>query len=63
MLSLAERIPPDEVRRLELEIPDFCDGCGFSNLRIWGTRVNGRLVVKIRCERCGNLLSKLDTDE
>ena len=63
MLSLAERISPDEIRALELELPESCDGCGFSNIRIWGTRMNGSLVVTVRCDRCGKILSKVETDE
>jgi len=63
MLSLAERISPDEIRILELDLPESCDGCGFSNIRIWGTRMNGCLVVKVRCDRCGKILSKVETDE
>lgn len=63
MLGLAERISPGEIRVLELELPESCDGCGFSNIRIWGTRMSGRLVVKVRCDRCGKLLSKVETDE
>jgi len=63
VLALVERIPPDEIRVLELEIPESCDGCGFSNLKIWGTRINGSLVVTVRCMRCGRPLSKVETDE
>lgn len=59
VLVLAERISPDEIRVLELEIPESCD-CGFPNLKIWGTRMNGRLVVKVRCMRCGKPLSKVE---
>ena len=63
ILVLAERLSSDEIRRLELEIPEVCDSCGFPNLKIWGTRTNGRLVVTVRCMRCGKPLSKLETDE
>ena len=63
VLGLAERILPDEIRVLELEIPESCDGCGFSNFKIWGTRMNGRLVVTVRCMRCGKPLSKVERDE
>ena len=59
-LSLAERLSLDEVRSLELELPESCDGCGLSNYKIWGTRMNGRLVVTVRCMRCGKPLSKVE---
>ncbi len=59
ILVLAERIRPDGIRSLELEIPESCD-CGFPNLKIWGTRMNGRLVVKVRCMKCGKPLSKVE---
>jgi len=59
VLDLVERIfGSDEIRRLEL--PESCDGCGLSNFKIWGTRMNGRLVVEVRCMRCGKPLSKVE---
>lgn len=60
ILSLAERLSLDEVRSLELEIPESCYWCGLSNFKIWGTRINGRLVVEVRCMRCGKPLSKVE---
>ena len=60
ILDLVERIFGSAEIRGELEIPESCDGCGFSNFKIWGTRMNGRLVVTVRCMRCGKPLSKVE---
>ena len=63
VLRLAERISPDEIRSLGLELPESCDGCGLSNLKIYGTRTKGILVVNVRCARCWKLLSKVERHE
>ena len=49
------------VKTVELELPERCR-CGFSNLNIWGTRMNGRLRIEVRCMRCGKPLSKVERD-
>jgi len=49
----------NEIKTVELELPDRCE-CGFQNLKIWGTRTFGRLVIEIRCMRCGKPLSKVE---
>ncbi|MBA7633206.1 hypothetical protein ES703_40768 [subsurface metagenome] len=60
VLGLAEfMLGLDEIRS-ELELPESCHWCGLSNLKIWGTRTNGRLVVEVRCMRCGKPLSKVE---
>lgn len=41
---------------IELEIPEKCDNCGRESLKIWGTRTQGKLEIKIRCWRCGKVL-------
>jgi len=46
---------------LGVELPDGCE-CGFSNLNIWGTRINGRLEIEVQCMRCGKPLSKVEKD-
>ena len=48
----------DEIKTIELELSDRCE-CGFQNLNIHGTRTNGRLVIDVRCMRCGNTLYKI----
>lgn len=40
---------------LRLELPEKC-GCGSENLKVWGTRINGRVKVDVRCMRCGKIL-------
>ncbi len=45
---------------VELGLPERCR-CGFFNLNIWGTRTNGRLDVEVRCMRCGEPLSKVES--
>ncbi len=44
-----------------LELPEKCS-CGFSNLKIHGTRTNGTLKIEVRCMRCGKPLSKVERD-
>ena len=46
---------------LAIELADKCE-CGFPNLNIWGTRMNGSLRVEVRCMRCGKPLSKVEED-
>jgi len=60
ILDLVERIFGSAEIRSELEIPESCDGCGLSNVKIWGTRIDGSLVVTVRCMRCGKPLSKVE---
>ncbi len=52
----------NEVKIIELELPDRCE-CGLLNMKIWGTRTNGRLVIGVRCMRCGTLLSRVEQNE
>lgn len=40
---------------LNVELPGRCD-CGSENLKIWGTRIEGRVRIKVRCMRCGKIL-------
>lgn len=40
---------------LILELPEKC-GCGSENLSVWGTRIEGRVKVDVRCMRCGKIL-------
>ena len=47
---------------LELDLPDRYD-CGCPNLKIWGTRINGRANLEVRCIRCGKPLLKVEKDE
>ena len=49
-------------KTVELELPESCP-CGFSNLKIHGTRTNGRLDVEIRCMRCGKPLVVVEKDD
>jgi hypothetical protein len=37
---------------LELEIPESCR-CGFKNFYVWGTRINGKTRIEVRCMSCG----------
>ncbi len=60
ILDLVERIFGSAEIRSELEIPESCEWCGLSNVKIWGTRMNGSLVVTVRCMRCGKPLSKVE---
>ena len=41
-------------RKMEvgLETPNACQ-CGFKNFYVWGTRINGKTHVEIRCMCCG----------
>ncbi len=40
---------------LRLELPEKC-GCGSENLNVWGTRIERRVKVDVRCMRCGSIL-------
>ncbi len=40
---------------VELELPESCP-CGFSDLKIHGTRINGRIKIEVQCMRCGKPL-------
>jgi len=44
--------------RVEFEIPERC-GCGFTNFKIHGERVGGRLHFSVRCIRCGKPVDML----
>jgi hypothetical protein len=46
---------------LEIDLPGRCE-CGFSNLNVWGTRINGSLEIEVQCMRCGKPLSKVEKD-
>ena len=50
-------------RTIEIEIPESCHECGFENLNIRGSRLNGRIKVEVRCMRCGKPLVKLEEDD
>ena len=41
--------------KVRIELPEKC-GCGSENLKVWGTRINGRVKVDVRCMRCGKIL-------
>ena len=45
--------------KVELEIPDTCDKCDGESMNIWGTKIQGRINVKISCARCGKALFKI----
>lgn len=38
---------------VNLPLPSECPDCGFENLNIFGTRINGKVSVEIRCMKCG----------
>lgn len=40
---------------LNVKLPELCD-CGSENLKIWGTRIDGRVRIDVRCMRCGMIL-------
>ena len=43
------------IHKLRGELPGRCD-CGSENLNIWGTRIEGRVRIDVRCMRCGKIL-------
>lgn len=46
---------------LELDLSDRCE-CGCPNLNIWGTHMNGRVKIEVRCKKCGIPLLKVEKD-
>ena len=46
--------------KAEIEIPDKCSECGFENVNIWGTKIQGELNISVKCAKCGKVLSKLN---
>jgi len=54
---------PQIDNELKVGLPEKCV-CGSENLKIWGTRLNGRVKVELRCIRCGKVLwDKNDKNE
>ena len=45
--------------KVELDIPNLCDNCHGESMNIWGTKIQGRINVKISCTRCGKALFKI----
>jgi len=45
---------------LTIGMPNTCKHCKFENLKIHGTRINGRVQAKVRCMRCGKILREWD---
>lgn len=50
-----KKIESQMENELKFELPEKYV-CGFENLKIWGTRLNGRVKVEFRCMRCGKVL-------
>jgi hypothetical protein len=46
---------------LEIELPENC-GCGSKNMKIWGTKIDGRVGLEVRCMRCGKILCETDEE-
>ena len=40
--------------KITLTLSDSCPICEFKNLIIYGTRINGKTEINIKCMRCGN---------
>lgn len=41
---------------MNLPLPSKCPECGFENIYVWGTRINGVVKIEVRCCRCGKPL-------
>lgn len=49
-------------KKIDIEIPVECTNCKFSNFYVWGTLVNSRLKIEVRCIKCGKKNCDLDNE-
>ena len=47
--------------QLIIDIPEICDECKSNNFYLWGTNINKKLEIDVRCIKCGKRASKLES--
>ena len=45
--------------QVTINIPVTCDECKSNNFYLWGTNINNKLKIDIKCIKCGKIASKL----
>ena len=46
--------------QLIINIPETCDECKSNNFYLWGTNINKKLEINVRCIKCGKSAIKMD---
>ena len=46
--------------QLTINMPETCDECKSNNFYLWGTNINKKLEINVRCIKCGKSAIKMD---
>jgi hypothetical protein len=46
----------------QITVPERCKYCDYHNFKIWGTRIQDKISLEVRCSKCGKIVNMIVCD-
>jgi hypothetical protein len=46
----------------EIMVPEKCKYCDYHNFKIWGTSIQDKISLDVRCSKCGKIVDSIECD-